>query len=147
MQGIRRCLCQLLGHGRNCHLQWLEPWSRDGSIGSGLARLCDSGILLLETGNQVPPWLPHDVQSHLWHVRELFCRGAQVFHDVLVVSLSIHCARLDIGLTLSFSTGIQSYWGGQACHVMLAAIFPTYHNMKNTLPARYVQALCLNLCA
>ncbi|OAA55850.1 uracil permease [Niveomyces insectorum RCEF 264] len=30
--------------------------------------------------------------------------------------------------------GIQSYWGGLSVHVILAAIFPSYHHMKNTLP-------------
>ncbi|RDW78166.1 uracil permease-1 [Coleophoma crateriformis] len=31
--------------------------------------------------------------------------------------------------------GIQSYWGGLAIHVILAAIFPSYYHMRNTLPA------------
>ncbi|RDW84988.1 uracil permease-3 [Coleophoma cylindrospora] len=33
--------------------------------------------------------------------------------------------------------GIQSYWGGLAIHVILAAIFPSYHHMRNTLPAGF----------
>ncbi|KAF4636900.1 hypothetical protein G7Y89_g1177 [Cudoniella acicularis] len=37
-------------------------------------------------------------------------------------------------ITDSDSRGIQIYWGGLAVHVILAAIFPTFHNMKNTLP-------------
>jgi NCS1 family nucleobase:cation symporter-1 len=31
--------------------------------------------------------------------------------------------------------GIQSYWGGLAAKVVLAALFPSFHNMANTLPA------------
>ncbi|PKS11151.1 hypothetical protein jhhlp_002912 [Lomentospora prolificans] len=31
-------------------------------------------------------------------------------------------------------SGIQCYWGGIAIRVMLSAIFPTYHRMRNTLP-------------
>ncbi|KAH8674590.1 permease for cytosine/purines, uracil, thiamine, allantoin-domain-containing protein [Tricladium varicosporioides] len=31
--------------------------------------------------------------------------------------------------------GIQTYWGGLAVHVILAAVFPSFHRMKNTLPA------------
>ncbi|KAK3314112.1 permease for cytosine/purines, uracil, thiamine, allantoin-domain-containing protein [Apodospora peruviana] len=31
-------------------------------------------------------------------------------------------------------SGIQSYWGGIAIRVMLSAIFPSFHNMRNTLP-------------
>ncbi|GAO46631.1 NCS1 nucleoside transporter family [Saitoella complicata NRRL Y-17804] len=31
--------------------------------------------------------------------------------------------------------GVQSYTGGLCITAMLSAIFPTYHNMKNTLPA------------
>ncbi|EXJ83331.1 hypothetical protein A1O1_06952 [Capronia coronata CBS 617.96] len=31
--------------------------------------------------------------------------------------------------------GIQTYWGGLAVHVMLAAIFPSFHHMKNTIPS------------
>ena len=37
--------------------------------------------------------------------------------------------------------GIQSYWGGLAMDVMLSAISPSFHNMKNTLPERFV-TLC-----
>ncbi|EPE04392.1 ncs1 nucleoside transporter family protein [Ophiostoma piceae UAMH 11346] len=31
--------------------------------------------------------------------------------------------------------GIQAYWGGLTVHVMFGAIFPSFHHMKNTLPA------------
>jgi cytosine/uracil/thiamine/allantoin permease len=31
--------------------------------------------------------------------------------------------------------GIQAYYGGQAMALMLGAVFPSFNNMKNTLPA------------
>jgi len=35
-------------------------------------------------------------------------------------------------------SGIQTYWGGIAMSVMLSAIFPSFHRMKNSFPERSV---------
>ena len=40
-------------------------------------------------------------------------------------------AKMD-SLTIS-SFGIQAYWGGLAASVVLSSIFPSFHNMANTL--------------
>lgn len=38
-------------------------------------------------------------------------------------------------LYLTFASfGFQSYWGGLAADVVLSSIFPSYHNLANTLP-------------
>jgi cytosine/uracil/thiamine/allantoin permease len=41
-------------------------------------------------------------------------------------------AELDSLITYSF--GIQAYWGGLAASVVLSSIFPSFHSMANTLP-------------
>jgi cytosine/uracil/thiamine/allantoin permease len=42
-------------------------------------------------------------------------------------------AELPTLTTCSF--GIQAYWGGLAASVVLSSIFPSFHEMANTLPA------------
>lgn len=76
-----------------------------------------------------------DEPSHVWHVGYLdsiHC-GLAWWHRVCMYFSS---------MTLSEDTncdqsGMQAYYGGLAVTLIIGAVIPGFHDLKNTLPARY----------